>query len=470
MELTRRVATIAASLLGAICLTVATIDALAQGALQPDETDPLTDQACGPPADLNCDGMVDIRDMQLLATYFGATSGDPNYDSALDLNADGTIDLFELRFFANGWHVDVTRARHGIPRLGYAVDISGSVFLRWEIGHEPYSGTVEVLRDPPTAGAKGKGPGNARVIAAVEPITDDLTALPLIGVYSPTLFSLYTTTFTNSVTNVAEMHAAIQSGQNPYAVLVLANQDAGVARVLGKGYWDSDFTAAGIYTYWVRIPAIGRLFGPVTVDTSSVTKLPPPDFLQVFSGTANVPGHYNRWTRQNMLRPAHASAFLVWGTQVQRSSVDPRWHFGFDVLRRECAIDMSSCSGYQQINQHPVQPGILPTAALDGSDSPSVKSGTWLTSAIDFNLSFLTETTEFNYYWVDTDLNTNKRYCYLVAARDLLGQAGLPSTESCVHPPDFMPPPVPNFVTITTSYHGPGNPAELQIVWDYPPK
>jgi hypothetical protein len=46
--------------------------------------------------DVNNDGVVDISDLSLVLSAYGAQEGDPNYSAAADLNHDGSVDLADL--------------------------------------------------------------------------------------------------------------------------------------------------------------------------------------------------------------------------------------------------------------------------------------------------------------------------------------------------------------------------------------
>ncbi len=48
------------------------------------------------PGDINCDAMVDYRDLAVLGAAYGTSKGEPNYIAAADLNNDGTIDYRDL--------------------------------------------------------------------------------------------------------------------------------------------------------------------------------------------------------------------------------------------------------------------------------------------------------------------------------------------------------------------------------------
>ncbi len=54
-------------------------------------------------ADVDCDGDVDIVDIQLVAARWNSSSGDANYDAAYDLDNDGDIDIADIQIVAGQW-------------------------------------------------------------------------------------------------------------------------------------------------------------------------------------------------------------------------------------------------------------------------------------------------------------------------------------------------------------------------------
>jgi hypothetical protein len=50
--------------------------------------------------DVNHDGVVDIKDIRIIAQSFGATTGGPRWNPDADLNGDGVIDMKDLRLAA----------------------------------------------------------------------------------------------------------------------------------------------------------------------------------------------------------------------------------------------------------------------------------------------------------------------------------------------------------------------------------
>ncbi|RIK50450.1 MAG: hypothetical protein DCC57_12095, partial [Chloroflexi bacterium] len=384
-----------------------------------------------------------------------------------DVDENRVIDPAELALIAPAWRTrpsaDQIEALGGPPRLGYAVDPQGRVFLRWALPVSPYSATVQILRQPaPAASLPTPRPG-VGIIAEVDPIYDDATAIPLLGDHWPTLQTAFTytlqTAFTYTVdadgvaqpytlTTVAEMHGYIQDGTNPFAGQQLANEDPGVARVLGKGYLDSDFSATGTYTYWVRVR--GRVLGPLVIDTTQPTQLPAPANVQAFEGTANTDGAPDTWELQSELRVAHAAVFLTWNPHLPRRQNHPEWAVGFNVFRKECGLGGNNCTDYRRINEEPVFPQALPISA-------TLPETVTYASLPGVALRYGTEMQEFTYFWADRDLNTDRLYCYRIAARDLLGQNGQPSAEtpeSCLRPPDYLPPPQPVIDEATPVYDG----------------
>jgi hypothetical protein len=56
-----------------------------------------------PNMDFNGDGVIDLKDLVLMARCFGAHRGDPTYNRLYDLNGDGRIDLKDLAAVARAW-------------------------------------------------------------------------------------------------------------------------------------------------------------------------------------------------------------------------------------------------------------------------------------------------------------------------------------------------------------------------------
>ena len=55
------------------------------------------------PGDLNCDCVVDIVDIMLVAGRWNSSVGDDDYDPAYDLNDDGKIDVVDIMLVAVHW-------------------------------------------------------------------------------------------------------------------------------------------------------------------------------------------------------------------------------------------------------------------------------------------------------------------------------------------------------------------------------
>jgi hypothetical protein len=58
---------------------------------------------CDLPGDLNCDCVVDITDIMLVASRWHSSAGDDDYDPAYDLNDDGNIDIVDIMLVAMHW-------------------------------------------------------------------------------------------------------------------------------------------------------------------------------------------------------------------------------------------------------------------------------------------------------------------------------------------------------------------------------
>jgi lysophospholipase L1-like esterase len=64
---------------------------------------PTPTPACDLPGDLNCDCIVDIADIMLVASRWHSSAGDDDYDPAYDLNDDGSIDIVDIMLVAVHW-------------------------------------------------------------------------------------------------------------------------------------------------------------------------------------------------------------------------------------------------------------------------------------------------------------------------------------------------------------------------------
>lgn len=401
--------------------------------------------------DVNCDQALNILDLQLIAARMGAPATDEEA-ARLDLDSDGTIGMGDLDLARSAWRLRPAQLAGGPPRLGYAVGDQGQVFLRWHLPISPYAAPVELLRSPAPVGAPPAGHLDAGVVATLEPIRDDATALPLLGAYWDTLRVAFETTtdadgnqIAAPLPDVAAMHRLAEAGANGFVVQQLINRDPGVARVFGRGYLDSDTQPSGVYTYWLR--AAGRLLGPLRVDTSKRTILPAPTGLLAFEGSANVDAPADTWARQSQLRVAHASVFLTWDTRLDRRESHPEWPDGYNVWRKECEPGTNNCGEYIKLNDLPVHPRAL---AEEATASEVISNTAGIT------LTYGTELHDFEAFWADRELNPAKLYCYRVTARDLLGQDGRPSAETrsaCLQPPDYLPPDIPDVLGAQPRYN-----------------
>lgn len=430
-------------------------------------------QSSGEPCvqgDVNCDGRIDVADLQQIA---GAIQSTPRTDPArLDLNGDGVVDLTDLQEGRRRWR-GATRAATEEGRFGYGVDSAGNVFLRWALTDavDLYTTPVEVLREPAPAGSPSAGVGSAGIVATVSPITDDATALPLLDEHWETLRNGYERDGDGNpipLNSISQIHAYVQAGDNPMLVSWLASRNPGVAQVFGLGYLDTDFSGTGVHRYWIRVGA-GQpdeiLLGPVEVDTTRPTRLPNPSGVNAFDAgskiEANLPvpssGALNDAVRLRALRQAHANIYLTWNLDLDLPETDPVWQNGFNVYRRTCDPGPVNCSGWERINEYPVFPQPQPE---DVSAPEDVSGG---------RLAYGVEAHEFEYHWADFDLDTSRMYCYSVTSLDLLQQDGSLSPQTCLQPPDYRPPGAPDLLRVETVYNGKGNPADVQVVFTFDP-
>ena len=418
--------------------------------------------------DINCDGRIDVADLQQIAAAIGTPErADPAH---FDLNGDGVVDRADLDAARLRWRSSLTSETDD-GRFGYAVDDAGNVYLRWQMVESVYDTPVEVLREPAPAGAPASGVGSAGIVATVSPITSDATALPLLGVHWETLRNGYETDANGDplpLASINDVHAHVQAGDNPMLVEWLANRDAGVAQVFGLGHLDTNFSSAGVHRYWVRqviSPTKTVLLGPVDVDTSARTRLPNPSGLSAFDAAplvesnlaAQVGGTVNEALKGRALQEAHANIFLSWDTDLGRPETDPEWHNGFNVYRRTCDPGPANCGPFERINEYPIFPQPLPAEAASNED---VSGG---------RLAYGLEVHEFEYEWADFDLDTSRMYCYSVTSLDLLQQDGALSPDACLQPPDYRPNAAPTLQRVETIYKGKGVPADVRVIYSFDP-
>lgn len=418
--------------------------------------------------DVNCDGRIDVADLQQIAGAIGAAERADL--TRFDLNGDGVVDRADLDAARLRWRGSLTSETDD-GRFGYGVDDAGNVYLRWQMVESVYDTPVEILREPAPAGAPASGVGSAGIVATVSPITDDATALPLLGVHWETLRNGYETDANGDplpLASIADVHAHVQAGDNPMLVEWLANRDAGVAQVFGLGHLDTDFSSAGVHRYWVRqviSPTKTVLLGPVDVDTSSRTRLPNPTGLSAFDAAplvesnlaAQVGGTVNEALKGRALQEAHANIFLSWNTDLGRPETDPEWHNGFNVYRRTCDPGPANCGAFELINEYPIFPQPQPAEVTANED---VSGG---------RLAYGLEVHEFEYEWADFDLDTSRMYCYSVTSLDLFQQDGALSPEACLQPPDYRPNAAPTLQRVETIHKGKGNPADVRVIYSFDP-
>ncbi len=420
------------------------------------------------PADVNCDGRIDVADLQQIAAAISAQ--EPVDVTRFDLTGDGLVDRADLDAARLRWRSSLTSETED-GRFGYAVDDAGNVYLRWQMVASVYDVPVELLREPAPAGAPSAGVGSAGIVATISPITDDTTALPLLGVHWETLRNGYETDANGDplpLASIADVHAHVQAGDNPMLVEWLANRDPGVAQVFGLGHLDTDFSGSGVYRYWVRqvvSPTKTVLLGPIDVDTTQRTRMPDPTGLSAFDAAplvesnlaGQIAGTVNEAVKGRALQEAHANIYLSWNTDLGRPETDPEWHNGFNVYRRTCDPGPANCGPFELINEYPIFPQPLPADAASNED---VSGG---------RLAYGLEVHEFEYEWADFDLDTSRMYCYSVTGLDLLQQDGALSSQACLQPPDYRPNAAPDLLRVETIYHGKNNPADVQVVYSFDP-
>lgn len=415
------------------------------------------------PADINCDGRIDISDLQQIAA--AVANPTRSTDPRLDLNGDGVVDRADIKVARIHWR-GAASAETDDGRFGYAVDDAGNVFLRWQMVTSVYTTPVEVLREPAPGGSPASGVAGSGIIATVSPITDDAVAIPLLGDHWETLRNGYEYDANEDpvpLNSINDVHNYHQAGTNPMLVDWLSSRDTGVAEVFGLGHFDNDFSATGIYRYWIRQG--GVLLGPVEIDTSSRTRLPSPGNLSAFDGAVEIDpliptasdGTVNSAMRLRVLRAAHANIYLSWDHDLGLPESDPVWHNGFNVHRRTCDAGPSNCGAWEQINEYPIFPMPLPDSASD------------LEEPGDGRLAYEQDSYEFEFSWADFELNTAHTYCYTVTSLDILHQDGYLAPDACLQPPDYRPTGPPELVRIDVIHREVGEAADIDAIFNFDP-
>lgn len=400
--------------------------------ITPHEKDSAQTAYCAP-YDVRCDGFIDVRDLQTQANLYGAVTGTLPYSPALDLDGNGVIDGDDLLLNAGGWRSTPQQLAGGPPRLGYAVSITGAVFLRWTLPITPYAASVLVIRQD----ISGTTAYTPMLVGVVDPIYNESLALSLLGTNWDTMRQLSFTTDISGVTtpatftSVISMHQAFAVNKgNLLAVSQLINTEPGVALVMGRGFVDLN-RQTPTSKYWIRVK--GRLLGPVTVDRTGRTVEPAPASLTAFDASGYITTTDLR-ERANQQRFADGMIFLRWTPPVV-GQYNPVWMYGYDVFRKACnPLFPNVCGNTEKVNAEPVTPR---------TNSRSATQTVPITGTPGASLRFSGDVSDINFSYADRDLDPDILYCYRVAARDLLGQSGALSAESCLRGPDFRGPAAP---------------------------
>jgi hypothetical protein len=53
--------------------------------------------------DVNADGIIDMKDLEIMSAAYGSTPGSPNWNSACDLNGDGLVDITDIVMAAHNY-------------------------------------------------------------------------------------------------------------------------------------------------------------------------------------------------------------------------------------------------------------------------------------------------------------------------------------------------------------------------------
>ena len=105
--------------------------------------------------------------------------------------------------------------------------------------------------------------------------------------------------------------------------------------------------------------------------------------------------------------------------------------------------------GYAQVNEEPVYPQALPISAT----LPETITYAGLPGAA---LRYGTDVHEFTYFWADHDLDTPAASLYTSPPTDRSARMATQreTGDTCVRPPDYLPPPQPVIQEATPLYDG----------------
>jgi hypothetical protein len=74
--------------------------------------------------DVNADGIIDMKDINIMQAAYGSTPGSPNWNPACDLNGDGQVDMRDIEPAA--WYYGKVSTKYFTKRLP---SMAGSLIL-----------------------------------------------------------------------------------------------------------------------------------------------------------------------------------------------------------------------------------------------------------------------------------------------------------------------------------------------------
>jgi len=90
-----------------------------------------TDEELRHMGDINGDGVIDKKDVDLIKKAYGSRPGDPNWNPNCDLNGDGVVDLKDLYILASNFGKISTKYLYRlVPGLVLPFGLGGIMWIR----------------------------------------------------------------------------------------------------------------------------------------------------------------------------------------------------------------------------------------------------------------------------------------------------------------------------------------------------
>jgi hypothetical protein len=253
------------------------------------------------------------------------------------------------------------------------------------------------------------------------------------------------------VTTIAEFHTFLDT--NPLAEHWLADQRYPIALVRGLGYLDDTAVAATQYAYRVEAIVGGAPsdLGTITVTNQGVTPVTPPLVVTATTVVSDALRGSPDWPVAQRNRQAHGRIYLVWDLpQPGAGETMPQvWTTSYDVFRAG-PVAQGQDPGTMLYAKLTTGEAVVPMPA----NEPTPITTTFDTyGQVPYD--------QHAYFFVDEFSTTCTTYAYRVAARDMLGQAGVASTWVTETVPDTMPPAPPDHIGATPDHLA----GTIEVTW-----